>query len=388
MLIKNEAVNDGLVNGVMGTVVQIPDFQEGSLPNCVFINFDNEKVGKNSNLQKFINKKRCVGIEPSIEDIALRNGIRKQYPLRLAWACTVHKVQGLTVSEAVVDLNKCFTCGQSYVALSRVSTKKGLHILEIDDNKLNTKIYCDPDIMVGITHMESFITDTFVECYERDVCTLIYHNIQGLKNHKDDLICNTDFKNANYICITETWLNSECDTVYIPGYEFNHVPRSAAYTTEDEFYVSLKEMAQGGVGIYAKQGSKYRKMKYTGKNLECVIFIIPDINLVVVTIYRTQKYQIGKFLGNLNCLIEDISKLSERMIIVGDFNQDILKEEKSVLNFMESKEFKQIVLDATTEGGTLIDHVYIRNCADVHIKILPTYYSYHDAIEIKFNINW
>ena len=54
------------------------------------------------------------------------DGTFTQYPLRLAWAITVHKSQGLTFDHAVVDINHSFAHGQVYVALSRCRTLKGL----------------------------------------------------------------------------------------------------------------------------------------------------------------------------------------------------------------------------------------------------------------------
>lgn len=53
-------------------------------------------------------------------------GTFEQFPFRLAWAVTIHKSQGLTFDEAVVDAGKSFAPGQVYVALSRLTSLKGL----------------------------------------------------------------------------------------------------------------------------------------------------------------------------------------------------------------------------------------------------------------------
>lgn len=59
-----------------------------------------------------------------------------QYPLRLAWAVTVHKSQGLSLDEALIDLSQAFTPGMGYVALSRVRSLEGLYLVGMNDQAL------------------------------------------------------------------------------------------------------------------------------------------------------------------------------------------------------------------------------------------------------------
>ncbi len=59
-----------------------------------------------------------------------------QVPLRLAWAVTVHKSQGMTLDAAAVDLSQAFEYGQGYVALSRVRELSGLYLLGYNERAL------------------------------------------------------------------------------------------------------------------------------------------------------------------------------------------------------------------------------------------------------------
>ena len=61
---------------------------------------------------------------------------RTQVPLKLAWALTVHKCQGMTVDRVRTDLSQAFGCGMVYVALSRVRALEGLFIEGFDRNRV------------------------------------------------------------------------------------------------------------------------------------------------------------------------------------------------------------------------------------------------------------
>ena len=67
----------------------------------------------------------------------------KQYPLVLAWALTIHKIQGTTLTNAQMDIgNDIFAYGQSYVALSRIRSLDGLYLSSF----VPSKVKADPRV--------------------------------------------------------------------------------------------------------------------------------------------------------------------------------------------------------------------------------------------------
>lgn len=80
-----------------------------------------------------------------------------QYPLRLAWAITVHKSQGMSLDAIEVDLSKSFEPGMGYVALSRVRTLEGLTLLGINE----TALQVHEDVLLFDEELQEFSKDAF-----------------------------------------------------------------------------------------------------------------------------------------------------------------------------------------------------------------------------------
>ncbi|CAF2866624.1 unnamed protein product, partial [Rotaria sp. Silwood2] len=126
MIIKNICVNDGLANGVTGRIVDYVE-NSNSQVSHIKIKCDSTKVGRLHRIscpychgQDTI----CVTRESDANgqqdaDFRSKKGI-KQFPLRLSWAMTIHKAQGITVDQVVVSTKDFFGSGMGYTALSRV----------------------------------------------------------------------------------------------------------------------------------------------------------------------------------------------------------------------------------------------------------------------------
>jgi ATP-dependent DNA helicase PIF1 len=89
---------------------------------------------------------RVVCVEPetwSVDDSGAALAAIRQVPLRLAWAITVHKSQGMSLDRAYIDLGNAFVYGQGYVALSRIRSLSGLFLGGINTRALEV----DPEIL-------------------------------------------------------------------------------------------------------------------------------------------------------------------------------------------------------------------------------------------------
>ena len=146
MLTANVDVADGLVNGARGEVVHV--VTNNNNVTSVLVKFDNNRVGLKSiqtSPQRAIfpnavplNKYEVVFFARGKRGSEIK---RLQFPLTLAWATTIHKVQGLTLDEIVVDMKGGrFSPGQAYVAFSRVKTLDGLHILNFNSKAIKRSI--------------------------------------------------------------------------------------------------------------------------------------------------------------------------------------------------------------------------------------------------------
>lgn len=121
MFIKNDPQHR-FYNGMIGEVIGVKPDEEGD--KIIVRSKDSDEEFELEKME-WVNAKYTINEETKeIEETV--EGKFRQYPLRLAWAITIHKSQGLTFEHAIIDASHSFTHGQTYVALSRCKTLEGM----------------------------------------------------------------------------------------------------------------------------------------------------------------------------------------------------------------------------------------------------------------------
>lgn len=160
MFVKNDPSEERrYYNGRIGVVTDF--FEEYILVQCPG---DNEKIAveplewENS---RYVINEQTQEMETEVQ------GIFRQYPLRLAWAITIHKSQGLTFDKAIIDAAYSFASGQVYVALSRCRTLEGM-------------------VLAMPLRTDSVMTDLSVEDYIEGQEAAALHSLSRLESIKED----------------------------------------------------------------------------------------------------------------------------------------------------------------------------------------------------------
>ena len=120
MFLRNDP-DKAYVNGTIGKVVKLED-------KCITVLIEEgaKKYIDVKPIEWEILKYKLDELKP--DEISTESlGSFKQYPLRLAWAVTIHKAQGKTFDKVIIDMGRgAFAHGQTYVALSRCRTLEGI----------------------------------------------------------------------------------------------------------------------------------------------------------------------------------------------------------------------------------------------------------------------
>jgi len=132
VLLRKLEKHEGLVNGSRGVVVDFVKVRSKKRFSKFYESNPMAPVVQFNDGQK-------VTIPPSEWGVwSEKKASRVQLPLKLAWALTIHRAQGMTLDKVECELSKSFANGQSYVALSRVKSLEGLHLKDLKKSAIKT----------------------------------------------------------------------------------------------------------------------------------------------------------------------------------------------------------------------------------------------------------
>ena len=222
MLTSNIDVKDKLINGQIGTVINFL-FHNNTL-KTIYVKFDDETAGiekrRNDNLVRQYNavpiEQICVDIRTNEKKLTSPIIKRTQFPLMLSWACTVHKVQGLSLNQLVVSFDllkqRAFNYGQIYVALSRVTSLEGLFLT----GKFHRQAICADKKAIDeyeyLRENQSMVYEKVFTNNNHDTLTISLCNVRSLRLHVRDIQTDDFLVSSDLILCTETQLLNDDDS--------------------------------------------------------------------------------------------------------------------------------------------------------------------------------
>lgn len=178
--------SEGYVNGSRGKVV---DFKDGSP------------------LVELQRNRRVIKVEKNswaLEEDGKERARVTQFPLRLAWAITIHKSQGMSLDSAEIDLSRAFTPGMGYVALSRVRSLDGIYLKGINNTAL-------------AMHPEIFSFDELLKQNSEELSNITSEEVYTLQT-AEPVVTRTKELDEALFSVLKTWRSQEGTSRQVPLY--------------------------------------------------------------------------------------------------------------------------------------------------------------------------
>ena len=391
----NVRLDDGLTNGA-GNVVKYVELCSPPDPEgVIWVKFDHDHVGqktRNENAQLYLHNidsswtpiipitaQFCVGRSTSSKIV------RKQFPLRPSAAKTIHRAQGDTEREIVVDLETTRRVPHiHYVALSRVTTLEGLYITNLNEEKIcvSSKVQEEMDRLRTSAYLKPCLQ--LINQLDDNFLKLFFLNTRSLHKHYLDVKRYVQLYSPHVAFFAETRLS------IFDRNEEHEIEKYMLYRNDERGASPNSQRPFHGTAVYSC-------LQYVGGYPQChnifdveitiaVMEILPSV--LIAGIYRSPSVPLRQLYEALRYLHSNILCSKKYHVIFGDFNVNWVNKQhvSGLYNLMVSEfGYCQLVNDSTTCNGTLIDHIYtniVESQKIVNVGVLETYFSDHKAVWI------
>ena len=394
MITRNQDVEDKIVNGSLGSIIGLDFFKSNNIVKTIWVQLDDSKAGiiKRLSLDAELKKKYPKAIpikrEEAYLNVARGNSSfkRSQFPLKLAYAATIHKYQGRSLDQIVIGgfKNSFWKGGMFYTALTRARTSKGVFLPGFDPKCIKCNI--KGKLEIERIRLQSLVKYkhprlTFFKKYPLSDWTYIsLQNITSLNSHADDILSDPIMRMSDIICLTETSLTSLTRKCLQKFFEYSIFDKMRENVSQNE------KGKSGGVAIFVRKSSG---------NINNILSIpmqdMDDMEIIKCTLefnhkvfalsllYKDHQMPISVFKEKLKTVFDD--ELGKVSMIMGDFNRDMLKF-NDLQTISKSYNYVPLVSTPTTIHQSLLDQIFIRpkNGLEFKLEVLPSYFSIHHLV--------
>ena len=388
LLTVNINVPDRLMNGAIGTVLHL-DMRSKPLCSTIYVKFDDPIAGNSLKDRRLRNElKECVPITAITKKFPLTKGKstvvaeRKQFPLILGHAITIHKSQGSTLDYMKGDINRStgkktktgkeyqqpVSQGQFYTLLSRAKSRDKVLLLNFEPEHIKVN-------RPALEEMERMREESLflwkhplIEFNGNSICLF---NIRSWDAHLEHFLSEKVYSTyPSLLCFTETNINDS--------------PAKHIDQTQDNWKDIHKSTQHGLALCYKVDKVNIIEVIQIPSVLEIlpVVLEIEKETILLVIVYRMPG-SLGTFIDDFILMLNELPT-QHRMLIVGDFNLDqmlpenIAKIDPLIQNFNLSQRSQY----STHIHGGILDLVFDTSNSSP-VSSLPSPYSDHFVLFFK-----
>lgn len=211
--------------------------------------------------------------------------------------------------------------------------------------------------------------------------TIFHINIQSIRNKVDIFDAFLADKKYDLVCIGEHWLTND----QIESLRFNNYYVISSFCRTSRSHGGVLIMARDSVKCMNNQWAVDRSVEFT---CEVSSVTVPDLNLVVVTAYRTKASSLGGFEEVIGGVLDRIfSNLKVTVVLNGDFNMNFNRKEAATVdfvNFLGTYGLRRTIFEPTRLHNC-IDNVFT-NADHFTASVIQPFLSDHHAISISLSL--